>query len=80
MWDARVLGNVSQYVIEVEERECLERVTEEIRTWPAENCRVQAIYIFPSCDYEGRVQRVTLFREPTGREEGLAEWTKDIRF
>lgn len=80
MWDARVLECISRRVIEVEERGCLEPITEDTRTWPGENCRVHAIDILPRCDYKGRVQRVTFFWAPAGREGGLMEWTEDISF
>lgn len=80
MWDARVMEKVSQYVIEIEERGCVEPVTEEVRTWPGEECRVHGIYIFPRCDYKGRVQRVKCVGGPGAKEGGLAEWVEDIRF
>jgi hypothetical protein len=80
MWDARVMEKISQYVIEVEERGCVEPVTEEVRTWPGEKCRVHGIYIFPRCDYKSRVQSVQCIWRPGGKEGGLVEWVEDIRF
>jgi hypothetical protein len=81
MWDANVLEKISQYVIEVEERDCMERVTEDVQTWPRDECRVNGMYIFPRCDYEARVQRVKFFWGPGGRRNsGLQDWVEDIRF
>jgi hypothetical protein len=78
VWDAHILGKVSQYVIETEEIDCTEPVTEEVMTWPGVECRVHAIYIFPVCDYVKRVQKVQCFGGP-GSKLG-SEWVVDIVF
>jgi hypothetical protein len=82
MWDARVLEKITQHVILLEESGCGEPVMEDARTWPRDESRVHGIYIFPRCNYENRVQKITLIWRPSHLmgTEGFEELAEEIKF
>ena len=80
IWDARILGKTSEYIIQFEEASSLAAVSCDTNTWPAEEMRIHSAYNTANEDMEKRVQEVTFTWRPGGPRGEWVAWSEYIYY
>lgn len=80
IWDARILGKTSEYIIQFEEAGSLVAVSCDANTWPPEEMRIHSAYNTSNQDMEKRVQEVRFMWRPGGSGGDWVDWSEKIYY